>query len=238
MSLGLTPDTDISSEDNEIVKRGIEKLKKVLDVAREAECKYLVGVLYSAIQKYPAPPTPKNRSNAMKALKELDVYSMDCGLQMGLEIINRYETNLLNNAKDGVEFLNEAKFMNIGLHLDTFHMNIEESSMGQAIDIAGEDLVYVHVGESHRGHLGSGTINWKELFDNLVITGYDGPITFESFSSKVVNEDLSNNLCVWRNMWDDSMLLAKHAKQFIDAHLYSAAMSEKYNGEVFEDLSI
>lgn len=81
---------------------------------------------------------------------------------------------------------------------------------------------YVHVGEAHRGYLGSGSVDFEGLFRALVASGYAGPITFESFSSAVVSKDLSNALCVWRNLWEDGDDLAAHARQFIDGHLRAA----------------
>ncbi|GBG59989.1 hypothetical protein CBR_g319 [Chara braunii] len=101
-------------------------------------------------------------------------------------------------------------------------MNIEENSLSGAIELCGDKLQYVHIGESHRGYLGSGQVKWEELFRGLVRAKYKGPLTFESFSSKVVNARLSNDLCVWRNLWDDSEDLARTAKEFIDAQLDAA----------------
>jgi D-psicose/D-tagatose/L-ribulose 3-epimerase len=86
---------------------------------------------------------------------------------------------------------------------------------------------YVHIGESHRGYLGSGSVNFAELFEALTESGYKGPITFESFSSAVVSKDLSNALCVWRNLWDDGGDLAKHANMFIDTSLSAAATASR-----------
>jgi hypothetical protein len=78
---------------------------------------------------------------------------------------------------------------------------------------------YVHIGESHRGSLGTGSVDFEGLFSALSRTGYSGPLTFESFSSSVVSKDLSNTLCVWRNLWDDSEVLAQHARQYISRQM-------------------
>ena len=101
-------------------------------------------------------------------------------------------------------------------------MNIEEPSMTAAVATAGDELAYVHIGESHRGYLGSGTIAFTELFRALAASGFDGPITFESFSSAVVSEHLSNELCVWRNLWDDSDNLAIRAREFMQTEIEAA----------------
>lgn len=79
---------------------------------------------------------------------------------------------------------------------------------------AGDKLGYMHIGESHRGYLGSGTVDFDALFRGRARVGYDGPVVFESFSSAVVNADLSNTLAIWRNLWEDSGDLAAHANRY------------------------
>ena len=78
---------------------------------------------------------------------------------------------------------------------------------------------YVHIGESHRGYLGRGSVDFDGFFSALSSSGYRGPITFESFSRAVVSKDLSNTLCVWRDVWLDGEALATHARQFIARQL-------------------
>ena len=96
-------------------------------------------------------------------------------------------------------------------------MHIEEADPAKAVLLAGDHLGYFHVGESHRGYLGSGTVNFDRIFDALVEVGYDDFITFESFSSEVVDKDLSITCGIWRNTWTDNnnVTLAKHARRFI-----------------------
>ena len=108
---------------------------------------------------------------------------------------------------------------NVFAHLDTYHMNIEEGFVGKAIEDCGDRLGYFHIGESHRGYLGTGTVDFTEVFRSLARIGYDGPIAFESFSSAVVDPVLSNMLGVWRNLWSDGYDLARHAKAFMEAQL-------------------
>jgi D-psicose/D-tagatose/L-ribulose 3-epimerase len=84
-------------------------------------------------------------------------------------------------------------------------------------------LGYVHIGENHRGYLGSGHIDFAAFFHALTDIGYAGPITFESFSSAVAAPGLSNDLAIWRNLWDDGADLARHARAFIAGGLAAAA---------------
>lgn len=86
---------------------------------------------------------------------------------------------------------------------------------------------YVHIGESHRGYLGTGSCDFQGLFEALARIKYSGPIVFESFSSAVVSKDLSAALCVWRNLWDDSADLAQHAHKYVTTQLHAAQQGLK-----------
>jgi hypothetical protein len=147
----------------------------------------------------------------------------DSGVVLGLEVVNRYETNLINTAEQAMAFLDDVNEPNVKVHLDSYHMNIEERSLRQAVLTCRDKLGYVHVGESHRGQLGTGTVDFVQLFYGLAEVGYEGPITFESFSSEVVSPRLSNTLCVWRDLWEDSDELAKGAKDYVERMIEAAA---------------
>ena len=214
-SMGLNAHTDVSSEDPEIVARGEATLNKVLEILNELGATYMVGVIYSALNKYSGPATVQGRKNSADVMRRLGERAQGFGIKVGLEVVNRYETNIMNTAREGVAFVNHVDHPNVGLHLDTYHMNIEEPDMFQPILDAADKLFYVHVGESHRGYLGSGTVDFASFFRALDRSGFDGPITFESFSSAVVEPDLSVVLAIWRNLWSDSSHLAKHANTFI-----------------------
>lgn len=224
-SLGLSLDADISSDDSDCVSRGKQKLISALNFTQRAGGTVLCGPIYSAIAKYPGPPTAQGRKNCVLALREVAQRASDVGVTLGLEVINRYETNVLNTASQAMEFLADLNASGVTVHLDTYHMNIEENSMEQAVRTCASALGYVHVGESHRGYLGTGSVDFQGLFHTLAAVEYDGPITFESFSSSVVSPDLSNNLCVWRNLWQESSDLAVHARKYIDAAWTAAKLT-------------
>jgi len=182
---------------------------------------YLCGVLYSALGKYSGPSSPRARANAARVLRELADAASDKGITLALEYVNRYETNLLNTARDTRAFIAEdmGDPKNVFVHLDSYHAHIEENSMREAVLACGDRLGYVHIGECHRGYLGQGSCDLPGLFRALRDVDYNGPITFESFSSAVVSDDLSNTLAVWRNLWDDSDDLASHAHAYMQAQL-------------------
>jgi D-psicose/D-tagatose/L-ribulose 3-epimerase len=216
-SLGLSPETDVTSTNPSIVKKGDELLRKVVDKLHAIGSTELCGVIYCSLGKYPGPASAENRANSISAVTRLADYAADKGININLEVVNRYETNIMNTGNEGLKFLEAVNRPNAYLHLDTYHMNIEEDGMSQAVLEAGDALGYVHIGESHRGYLGSGNVDFDTFFTALKKIKYSGPITFESFSSVVVDPALSNALCIWRNLWEDSDDLAAHALKYMKA---------------------
>jgi D-psicose/D-tagatose/L-ribulose 3-epimerase len=221
-SLGLTDSTDLTSEDPAVVAAGERTLELCLDHVATMGGDVLSGVIYSAMRKYAAPSTPAGVANSQAALGRLAEKARARGVRLALEVVNRYEANVFNTSRGGLAFLDGIDSANISLHLDTYHMNIEESDLWQPVLDAGERLGYVHIGESHRGYLGTGSVDFPALFRALDRVGYDGPVVFESFSSAVVNAELSNTLGIWRNLWQDSDDLAAHANRFIRDGLHAA----------------
>ena len=218
-SLGLGFDNDINSEDPECVARGEQTLDDALSMVRDVGGTYLGGVIFSALGPYNEMPTPKGRANSQAVIGRLADKAKASGISVGLEFVNRYKSNLLNTSAQTVEYIREIGSDNLVVHLDSYHMNIEEANFRDPVFDAGELLGYVHIGENHRGYLGQGHVDFPELFKALVDARYDGVITFESFSSKVVDENLSTILRIWRNMWDDSMDLAVQARRYMGEQL-------------------
>jgi len=222
VTMGLPEDADISSEDSASVARGEEVLAEAVAVTRDLGGVKLGGIIFSKHGKYYDLPTKKGWDNSVAALAKTAEKARDAGVTLNLEIVNRFESNLLNTTAQGMAFIRDTGMDNIFLHLDTFHMHIEEADPVQAIRLAGDRLGYFHVGESNRGYLGAGTIKFEPIFDALVETGYDDFITFESFSSEVVDKDLSITCGIWRNTWTYNVDVARHAKGFIESRMAEA----------------
>jgi D-psicose/D-tagatose/L-ribulose 3-epimerase len=214
-SLGLPVDADISSEDPAIVAAGAALLDAALEKTAEMSGTHLCGVLYGSMRKHMAPCSEAGRANSAAAIADLSRKAEGVGVRLALEVVNRYESNILNTGRQALAYLDEVGHGWAGVHLDTYHMNIEESDLFQPFLDAGERLGYVHIGESHRGYLGTGSVDFASTFRALARLGYDGPITFESFSSAVVSATLSNTLGIWRNLWSDGDDLAAHANRYI-----------------------
>jgi D-psicose/D-tagatose/L-ribulose 3-epimerase len=222
MSLGLDAASDISSGDPDKVKRGEALLLDALRVARDIGATHVCGILYSAFQKYFIPPTEQGIQGSIDAIRRFCAEAAKSNITIGMEVVNRYESNVLNTAAQAVEFCKRVGAPNIKVHLDTYHMHIEEADIEAAIIQTGPMLGYFHIGESNRGYLGAGSLDFDRVFRGLAKAEYKGPITFESFSSAVVNQPLSGILAIWRNLWTDGRDLAGPAKDFIEAGLKAA----------------
>lgn len=218
-SLGLAPETDVSSEDPAIVAAGEALLMRAVEVVGELGGTQLCGVIYGAMKKYMDPVTAPGLRNSVRTIGRVADRAAELGLSLAVEVVNRYETNIMNTGRQALGFLDLVDRPNVSVHLDSYHMNIEESDMYGPILDCGDRLGYVHVGESHRGYLGTGTVDFDSYFKALGRIGYAGTIVFESFSSAVVAPDLSRMLGIWRNLWDDNDELAAHANDFIRGHL-------------------
>jgi D-psicose/D-tagatose/L-ribulose 3-epimerase len=221
-SRGLARDADISSDDPEVVERGAALLQESLRLTHDIGGTVLTGALYSAFGKALQPLTPAGRANVVAVLKELAAEAAPLGVDLGLEICNRYETNVVNTARDCLRLADDIGADNVMIHLDTYHMNIEEKDLASPVIEVGDRLGYVHIGENDRGYLGSGHIDFPAFFGALAEIDYRGPVTFESFSSAVVAPGLSIDLAIWRNLWDDGADLAGQARSFIHDGLRDA----------------
>ncbi len=218
----LAFDADISSDDPDVVARGEVLLHDSLATTHALGGAILTGALYSALGKYAAPLTPTGRGNVVSVLRDLAKEAAGHGMSLGLEICNRYETNVVNTAHDALALADDIGEDNVLIHLDSYHMNIEEDDLVRPVHEVGDRLGYVHIGENHRGYLGSGHLDLTGFFHALADVGYTGPITFESFSSAVLSATLTRDLAIWRNLWDDGEDLARHAREHM-AGLLAAA---------------
>jgi D-psicose/D-tagatose/L-ribulose 3-epimerase len=229
VTMGLPLSADVSSEDPAVVKAGEELLANAVAAVRDVGGTKLGGILYSAHTKYSKMPSDRARKNSIAAIAKTADAAKKAGVDLVLEVVNRFETNLLNTTAQGLDFIKATGSDHVTLHLDTFHMNIEEANPAAAIRLAGDKIGYFHIGESNRGYLGDGVIDFDLAFDALLDIGYARDITFESFSSTVVDEGLSLACAIWRDTWTDSMPLAKHAKAFIDQKMANAVRRRTTN---------
>lgn len=231
VTMGLPRDKDVSATDAASVRAGKQMLADAVRAVRDIGGNKLGGILYSAHTKYDRQPSADGWKNSVQAIAETADLAKDAGVDLVLEVVNRFESNLLNTTAQGLKFVDDTGSDHVRLHLDTFHMNIEEANPAAAIRLAGDKLGYFHIGESNRGYLGDGTVNFDQIFDALLDIGYQRDIVFESFSTTVVDESLSLACAIWRDTWDDNDPLAAHAKVFIDQKMAEAKRRRATNAQ-------
>lgn len=233
VTMGLPADADVSSTDKAIVAKGTAMLADAVRAVRDIGGIRLGGILYSMHGKYNAMPTRDGWMNSAGAIASTADIARECGVEIVLEVVNRFESNLLNTTAQGLKFIDDTGRDDVFLHLDTFHMNIEEASPAAAIRLAGDRCRYFHFNENYRGFLGTGTIDFASIFQALVEIGYDDrDVVFESFSSAIVDESLSRVCGIWRDTWDDNNPLAAHARQFIEQRWAEAVRRRDVNTTV------
>ncbi len=192
-SLGLPVEMDVLIRPDEVA----DYLGFALKVARNAGAGALSGVTYGTIGKRSGAPVTTAELDAIcRLIEKVSRKARDLNMKLGIEPCNRYETHLLNTAKQGAALIERVGTENVFVHLDTYHMNVEEVSMAQGFVEAGEHLGYVHLSESNRGVPGRGTLDWKGTFEGLKEVGYDGTMTLESFVH--LAPEIASGLAIWR----------------------------------------
>jgi D-psicose/D-tagatose/L-ribulose 3-epimerase len=200
--LGMTADHDVSSPNEEIRLSGVRFMKDMIKMVGRMGGGMIGGSTYCSWPKQ----LPKGESKkeyqeqSLKSMKELVKVAEDANVILNLEVLNRFEQFLFNTCEEILPFVEEIGSPNCGLLLDTFHMNIEEDSLSDAILLAGSHLKALHIGETNRKPVGLGRQPWKEIRAALDAIKFDGPLVEEPFvlSGGQVGQDIS----VWHNLFD------------------------------------
>lgn len=158
---------------------------------------YLCGCIAYTIGKFTGQaPTQEEKQLVIDTLGEVAEKADSLGMTIGLEVVNRNEGYLYNTLEDARETILAVGAENLNLHADTYHMNIEEEDFYHPLVNTKDVLGYIHMSESHRGMVGTGTIDWDEVFEGLKDANYQGPLTLESFTS--INPDIVAATKLWR----------------------------------------
>ncbi len=196
-SLGLPAELDVLHRTREAA----DYLEFAMGVARKAGAGRLSGVTYGTIGKTSkAPRTDAERDAICRLVESGARKARALNMRLGLEPCNRYETHLLNTARQASAIIERVGAENVFIHLDTYHMNIEEVGMADGFADAGEHLGYIHLSESNRGVPGRGTMDWPGTFEGLKAVGYDGAMTLESFVH--LPPEIASGLAIWRPVAD------------------------------------
>jgi D-psicose/D-tagatose/L-ribulose 3-epimerase len=197
-SLGLPEPVWASKHPEE----AIEYLKVAIDKTAEMGALALSGVTYGGIgERTGLPPTEVEYDNVARALTAAAKHAKSRGVLLGIEPVNRYENHLINTGWQAVEMIERVGADNVFIHLDTYHMNIEEKGVANGILDARKHLKYIHLSESDRGTPGYGTCGWDEIFATLAAVGFNGGLAMESFIN--MPPEVSYGLSVWRPVAKD-----------------------------------
>lgn len=212
----MSPDRDLIHPDTTIQQNGMDYIRGCVDAAQTLGATNLVGPIYSAVGRV-WQQTPDERARdvdtLVKNLRELAGYAGDHGVVLGIEPLNRFETSFINLASQAIEVIDRVDHPACKIMLDTFHMNIEEKSLGNAIRAVGSRLCHFHACENDRGAPGSGNVTWNDVKQALRDIGYDGPVVIESFTNKV--KSIARAAAIWRPFEASQDALAQNGLNFL-----------------------
>lgn len=180
----------------------IEHLKVAIDKTKEMGAEALSGVIFGGIgERTGVPPTQGEYDNIARVLDAAAKHAKPLGIELGVEAVNRYENHLINTGWQAVEMIERVGADNIFVHLDTYHMNIEEKGAANGILDAREHLKYIHLSESDRGTPGYGNVPWDEIYAALAAINFKGGLAMESFIN--MPPEVAYGLAVWRPVAKD-----------------------------------
>lgn len=227
-SLGLDRAYDVSSLDESVRLGGVKYLQNIVKKMHVGGGTLLSGVSYAGWG------TPDNFlgdkrpywEKSIESMREIIKVAEDCGVTYCVEAVNRFETCLINTAREALDYVAEIDSPNIGVLLDTYHMNIEENSIGDAIRLVGNKLTSFHTGENNRTAPGRGHLDWDEIFGALSDINYKGRIVSEPFVME--GGEVGRDIHVYRNLVENPCeeTIDKEAKYLLD---FEKAMLKKYN---------
>ncbi|MEO6914222.1 MAG: sugar phosphate isomerase/epimerase family protein [Chitinophagaceae bacterium] len=210
------PDRDISSTDPVIRKNGLSYIIDCVKIAADMGSPIFTGPVYSAVGKtriVSAKQKQQERDWCIENLKEAAAIAADHDVIIGVEPLNRFETDMINTAEQALSLVKEIDHKNIKISLDTFHCNIEEKNVPNAIRMVGKELLcHVQGNECDRGTPGTGHFDWKGTKQALIDINYEGAIVIETFGAP--SKELAAAACIWRPLAASADELAIEGLQF------------------------
>ena len=201
---GPTKGQNLCSSDSMVVKEAKDFFVETFRKLEILDIHFLGGGLYSYWPADYSQPIdkPGDWKRAAANIREVAKHAEQRGIVLGMEVLNRYEGYLINTCSECLEFIADVNMPNVQVMLDTFHMNIEESNMCDAIRLAGNKLAHLHLGEQNRMVPGRGSLPWNEIAAALHDIGYDKAVVMEPFVMQ--GGIVGSEIRVWRDLVRDA----------------------------------
>lgn len=204
-NIGPAKDKDLASPDPDIRKAGVNYLIDILKAMEKVGSKSLVGAMYSYWPcQFEITDKEAAWERSIEGMKEVAEAAESLGIECCQEVLNRYETYIITDCREGLEYCRRVGSENVNLLLDTFHMNIEEDNMFTSIKKYISKIGCIHICENHRGVPGTGHIDWKQLIETLEEVGYDGFLEMETFTEK--GTEVARGMGIWRQIGKETPL--------------------------------
>jgi len=210
------PDRNLCSSDPQPAENAREYIRWLIDAAQELGSPVVCGPMYSAVGKEHLESDEARQAEwqrAVSGIREMAQYAESKKIKLALEPLNRFETDMVNIVAQGLALIEQTGMDNVGLHLDTFHMHLEEKNSGGAIRLANQKIFHFHACENDRGVPGTGQVHWNEIAKALKDVNYDGPIVIESFTSQV--KEIARAVCIWREIAPSQDAIAVQGLNFL-----------------------
>ena len=221
---GMAPESQVGSDDASERAVGAAGLRALVDFAVALGSPQLNGVPYGIFGHPMAPTPPDYFARAAREVGAVADYAHEHGVTMTFEVLNRYETSVVNTAAQAMDFVAKSESDHLMIHLDTFHMAIEEADMFAAINLALPRLGYLELGQSGRGMLSTGIVDNAAVVRHVVAADYAGPIGVEAFSRSILPSFVSDALAIWREPYTAGRALATEAAEIMKQGSHNSAM--------------
>lgn len=210
------PTRDLTSEDEALHQNCFDYIQRCLDICVAVDATFLAGPMYSAVGKARLVSPEQKQiewNRAVTNLRRVCDMAGERGLEIALEPLNRFESDLINTAEDVVNLVNDINHPAAKIILDGFHMNIEEPDIEAAIRLAGSKLIHVQVSENYRGTPGTGQTRWDAFRRGLEAINYTGTVSIESFTPAI--KELAGAVCIWKPLASSQDNFAAEGLQFL-----------------------
>lgn len=211
------PGRDFTNEDPSVHQQCFDYMDALMNFCTIWDIDFVAGPMYSAVGKARiVPPDQKKREweLAVTNLRKVAKRAEDKGLELAIEPLNRFESDLINTTAEAKQLIEDINHPAAKIMVDGFHMSIEEQNLEEAIKTAGDDLIHVQTSENYRGTPGTGQTDWESFRRGLESIDYEGYVTIESFTSD--NQELADAVCIWRPLADDQDQLARQGLKFLE----------------------